>query len=399
MKKTKILLSFAMMCLSVAVLCIGILAVNSATYDITGYMSYNKIDGVALVNTRVYKVSGDAHTTTELETTCNTFSTKSFEEIERISSPYYIQTQKLDSKPLINTKNGETTATSTTKVNITYGAIDSGVDYYTYYVVIEIKNVSTDYNYTMYTYIDKILESNISNVFGTSQTENNKVEINRGKYVNIVLGFSYKGTTTTAETVTYTLNIDYSQKYNLKLENSGTYWYTELGTLSDGTTPIRWRLVYDGIRKYEYSETNPVISPSAIFVQETYTTTMVFTDDKYYETPYSSSSLRTHVNKLSNFGLETTPEYVDARNGNTFQPLTKAQIESYFSSNNDRVWKPYNYESGETTLEWWSSSYYYKTWAVGDPSYYPYYVNGSGELGYTSSSLYTCGVRAAFQLV
>ena len=208
MKKLKLSLSICMMCLCVAVLCMGILAASSATYSITGKISYNMIDGVALVNTRVYKVAGTT-SASDLSTACTNLSSKSFEEIERDTSTYYILSQKLDSQPLINTSN-ETSSSKTTSVNIVYGAVDSGVEYYTYYVVIEIKNVSTDTGYVLNSYLDTLATSEISEIVSNANGSTNIVTIKSGEFSNIVIGFSYKGDDKTKiDEFKWTLNVEY----------------------------------------------------------------------------------------------------------------------------------------------------------------------------------------------
>ena len=238
MKKVKLFLSLCMMCLSVAVLCMGILAANSATYNITGNMSYNMIDGVALVNTRVYKVAGTT-SASDLSTACTNLSSKSFEEIERDTSTYYILSQKLDSQPLINTSSS-TYSSKTTSVDIVYGAVDSGVEYYTYYVVIEIKNVSTNTDYVLTAYLSALGTSTISNIASNANGSSNAVEIESGAYSNIVIGLSYTGTTTTAETFNYTLNVSYEEMV-LELVD----FYLELGQVSPtDKTKLKWKLVY-----------------------------------------------------------------------------------------------------------------------------------------------------------
>lgn len=76
MKKLKLILSVCLMCLSVAVLCMGILAYNSATYKITGSMTYNMTADLAMINTRVYRVAGQLskdELTTAIDGTTSSF--------------------------------------------------------------------------------------------------------------------------------------------------------------------------------------------------------------------------------------------------------------------------------------------------------------------------------------
>ena len=55
MKKLKLVMSIATMCLAIAVLCFGVLAATSVTYTIQGTISYDVEDVYVDVNTTVYK--------------------------------------------------------------------------------------------------------------------------------------------------------------------------------------------------------------------------------------------------------------------------------------------------------------------------------------------------------
>ena len=384
MKKTKLFLSLCMMCLCVAVLCMGILAASSATYNINGNISYNMIDGVALVNTRVYKVAGTT-TESDLSTKCTELSSKSFEEIERISDPYYILSQKLDSQPLINTSS-ETSSSSTTSIDIKYGAIDSVIEYYTYYVVIAIKNVSTDTNYFLNAYFSTLGTSTISSIASNANGSSDIVEIKSGAYSNIVIGLSYTGTTTTAETFNYTLNVSYNKRHefndllaNYTDENNNNYWYVALGTLSDGTA-IRWRVVsLDGTNKYTYTSTKPTVRTGTVFLQETYLGSAVSFGSSDGNN-YYNSSIRTTINTLSTWNIQQesdistlitkrnitsitdgTDPPITAYSGTTddyFWLLSKDEVDAFmateasvYQGNTDRIWTPHNYGSA---VSWWT---------------------------------------------
>ena len=244
MKKVKLFLSLCMMCLSIAVLCMGILAANSATYNITGNMSYNMIDGVALVNTRVYKVAG---TESDLSTKCTELSSKSFEEIERDTSTYYILSQKLDSQPLINTSSGETTYSSNKKdVKIVYGAVDSGVVYYTYYVVIQIRNMSTDKSYVLNAYLETVTTPTKSNVV-VNATSDNVVWITSGNYSNIIVALTYNGTSTDKDedSFSYNLTVKHVDEW-VEKTFSGTYYGTTYSRTLKVWEGMTWSFIFAG---------------------------------------------------------------------------------------------------------------------------------------------------------
>ena len=442
------------MCLSVAVLCMGILAANSATYNITGNMSYNMIDGVALVNTRVYKVAGTT-SASDLSTACTNLSSKSFEEIERDTSTYYILSQKLDSQPLINTSSS-TYSSKTTSVDIVYGAVDSGVEYYTYYIVIEIKNVSADTGYVLNAYLSTLSTSTISNIASNANGSSNAVEIESGEYSNIVIGLSYTGTTTTAETFNYTLNMSYEEIRNPVKSllstytdaNGDNYWGVELGQVSSSdTTKLKWRLVsLNGTSAYTYSTTTPTVGSGSVFVQETaLTNNSVEWGSSYSNTNYfTESTLRTSIKNGGLFNLSDTEKdyltsgYIKARtlddiswsckeyDTSTFTyPYTDSSHTALTSSSKgtDYFWlmsvdeaclyfndplqsstsSEYNY--CHTNIQWKPSGSGVSFW-LRSPCYliYGYYYYDIVTCVYSDVSFnvdcadFTYGVRAAFQL-
>ena len=187
MKKLKLSLSICMMCLCVAVLCMGILAASSATYNINGNISYNMIDGIALVNTRVYKVA-EQKTTAELQTAIDDtgLSSMTFETIEQTSG--YILSQKLDTKATLS-ENATQAEISSGSINITFGATDSSVYYYTYYIVINITNLSSEKNLSA-TLTDNTTYTSVNYYTNTSQ-----ISIAKGETKNLVIGLSLSDTT------------------------------------------------------------------------------------------------------------------------------------------------------------------------------------------------------------
>ena len=209
MKKLKLSLSICMMCLCLAVLCMGILAVSSVSYQINGNISYNMIDGIALVNTRVYKIA-DQKTTTELETTATTLSTMTFEAIESSTDLGFILSQKLDTKATLS--NGATSdEISAGSINIGFGATDSSVYYYTFYIVINITNLSSEGKLSA-TLTDNTTYTNVNNYILSSQTG-----ISKGDTKNIVIGLSLSDTTVES------VNIDMAYSLSIEFKNVGLF--------------------------------------------------------------------------------------------------------------------------------------------------------------------------------
>ena len=209
MKKLKLSLSICMMCLCVAVLCMGILVASSATYNINGNISYNMIDGIALVNTRVYKVA-EQKTTAELQTAIDGtgLSSMTFETIEQTSG--YILSQKLDTKATLS-ENATQAEISSGSINITFGATDSSVYYYTYYIVINITNLSSEKTLSA-TLTDDTTYTSVNYYTNTSQSS-----IAKGETKNIVIGLSLSDTTVES------LSVDIKYILDIEINTLGSF--------------------------------------------------------------------------------------------------------------------------------------------------------------------------------
>ena len=305
--RTKMLMLLSLMFLSIAVLCMGVLAAESATYNIAGNISYNMVDYVARINTRVYKVEGQTNET-GLATGINTLATMTFEQIEKsTTTPYYILSQKLDTGAI--TRTSDTTTNITGNVNIEYGAVDSSVEYYTFYVVINIKEITG--NYLLSASLNETISSSTTSYKKSNQSQS---AIEKSNTQNIVIGFSLKSTTANStESFSYTLTVEaYSQtsatfgSTKIYTDESIDYWYIKLGTTSSGED-IRWKLVStDGTSKYVYdASTTPShsdLAGKAIFVQQSVSGGAVAfaasNNNNYY-----NSDIRTNINTLSNWNL------------------------------------------------------------------------------------------------
>ena len=347
--KSKILMLLSLMFLSIAVLCMGVLAAESATYNIAGNISYNMVDYVARINTRVYKVEGQTDET-GLATGVNTLATMTFEQIEKsTTTPYYILSQKLDTGAI--TRTSDTTTEITKSVEIEYGAVDSSVEYYTFYIVINIKEVTGDY----------LLSASLNETISSSTTSYKKSNqsqsgIEKSNTQNIVIGFSLKSTTANStESFSYTLTVEaYSQtsatfgSTKIYTDESIDYWYIKLGTTSSGED-IRWKLVStDGTSKYVYdASTTPSYSDlagKAIFVQETAVgSTLAF--DSSSSQNYYNSSIRTSIKDGSYFNLTSTNDlsFVKARK---IDSINYWKFQSYDSKTGSYL----AYDSSKTAL-------------------------------------------------
>ena len=260
------------MCLSVAVLCMGVLAYNSATYKITGSMTYNMTADLAKINTRVYRVA-EKLTESELKTAIDgtTSATglvgKTYAQIESDTS--YVVHQKLTTLNAISSSSTEETYSSDS-ISMTFGELDKEDEcYYTYYIVISVVNKSTDGTLTATLSTTIETDSTFYRYTNTTQTS-----ISNTDTKNIVIGISkIDDTTITQSDFTYEIIVSYVEKEDwpieLKTDTENSCWYVELGTYNN--SPVKWRLVstngtsactFDSSTKPKYTD----LKGKAVFV-------------------------------------------------------------------------------------------------------------------------------------
>ena len=249
MKKFKLAISIATMCLAIMVLCFGVYSATNVTYTIGGSISYEVTDVFVEISTKVYSVAGQT-TESDLSTNVNDLASKTFTELDAQDSGYTL-------KQTLQTF----TTDGTTQDNKNFDAKDStdeskGVeinfnDAYTYYVVVNIKNLSPSKNVFAYISNAITLGEDANTIFVTN---NNQDNIAQGETKNIVLGFSLENKMQSiANGVTFSCPIKVDYKGQEKHEdtiNGMTFVFDE----SKKTATIK---------KYTGNETKVVI-PSTI---------------------------------------------------------------------------------------------------------------------------------------
>ena len=218
MKKFKLFMSIATMCLALAVLCFGVFSATQVSYNIGGSISYEVNDVFVKITTNVYKVAGnDPKSKTEMESDISELKTK---ELSSIDTTKYIPSQVdlgvYDSSKEIS----ETNINSATGINIVYGKDTQGTAYYTYYIVINVENLSTRTD--VCAHIEDKTTSDTNSIKATNTYINNITSANETK--NIVIGYSLKDKTTSIDSIkfNYTLTASFeayeeiSEPYNYK---------------------------------------------------------------------------------------------------------------------------------------------------------------------------------------
>ena len=295
MKKLKLFLSICAICLSISVFCLGVYAAQTVTYTIGGTVSYTVKDAFVKINTKVYKVSGK-QTTDTMQTNIDTLVSTAFSSIDTTT---YI----LDNSNTIAEYDTTSGDTASREVNIT---IDN--TYMTYYIVINIENLSSR------NVCAKLTD-------GTTYTNLNTA----GKYIqndiakdttrNLVVAFSLNDNkTSTTVTINYSVEVGYNEYIimafgNVALKNDKTnkYYYVELGQVSSSdTTKLKWRLVsLKGTSVYTYSTETPTVGSGSVFVQETALTnnSVAWGSSSSNTNYFTESTLRTSIKGGSLFNL------------------------------------------------------------------------------------------------
>jgi hypothetical protein len=353
--KSKILMVLTLLCLSIVILCFGVLSATSVNYTINGTINYNA-DGVYV------KINVSVYTIAENQTKATVISTvKSMESIDvnqsslSISDKTYSRTQKLSEYSSLNTDETYTQKDGFTLNYGTYGA---------YYIVINIKNLSVLRNVSAY--ITENVKAD-ENVIKTTNVYQNDISSTQTK--NIVLAYSIRdgSVSVSDQSVNYTINVSYD-KYvdnSPKIQRNSTYsyYYITLGKKesTDTSENIKWKLVsLDDVTAYEYSSTDNFemrYLSGAVFVQDTYV-------DKKYQFDACDDTSRSDY---SNYYKSDIRQIV--RDPATWN-VTESRISSFIEKRNITEITSYNGSvtyTGTTDDYFWLISKKESGWGTSEP--------------------------------
>ena len=343
MKKTKLLLSLAMMCLSIAVLCFGVLAATSVTYSISGTISYEVKDVFVKINTSVYAIAEQQDKATVI-TTVKAMESVSQASSLTINSKTYTRTQEMVEYDSSNATTDPATHTAQTSesegVKIVYGG-DKG--YYTYYIVINIQNLSSSKA------VDAIITDNTTAELNSIKTTNlyqNNIASTQAK--NIVIAYSIKDKTSSIDSadINYSLKVsyedtDYTDPITVTSDTTNNYYYVTLGMYD--SSPIRWKLVsLDGVSKYTYDTSDNFEArylSDAVFLQQSVSGgTVAF--DASSSNNYYDSDIRTNINTLVNWNLTESgvSSLISKRNITGIEMYNVDGTYDYTGTTNDYFW-------------------------------------------------------------
>ena len=419
MKKGKLLLSLSLMSLAIAILCFGVLSAVTVNYGISGNITYSIQDVFVKINTRVYKVAAQQ----DKKTVIANVKTLETTPLASISTSTYTLSQTMVEYDSTNadtkTVTHQAKDSSGNTVQITYG------DYYTYYIVINIQNLTSAKG--VYAYLTDNTTGDTNSVKTTNLYQN---DIKSTETKNIVIAYSIKDKTSevTSVALEYSLKVsyedtDYTDPITITNDKTNSYYYVTLGkTASTETTPnIRWKLVsLDGMNKYTYDKDDNFETrylSDAIFLQQSVSGGTVAFDAASTDYPngynnYYESDIRTNINTLSSWNLTESDvsTLISKRNITGIEAygvdgtyMYKGKTDDYFwllsddevktflgTTGTDRKWIPDGNTSG--VVFWLRSPYSGLTSTV-------YGVESGGDFNYYGA-FWQSGlrVRAAFQL-
>ena len=233
MKKLKLLISISTLCLAITVLCFGVFSAVKVSYSIGGTINYEIEDVFVKIKTKVYK-SQVQRSTEELQSDVNTLAKTSLGSID--SNKNYTVSQEIDEFDSF-TSNQESNSVS--GINIAFGR-NGGVSYYSYYIVINVENLSTLTN--VYAVLGSNKDLDNSNLVVTSQTFQENI-LNGTTNRNVVIAYSVVNLAQGIDlSFDYTLSVKFGtlQNNNVTLDANG-------GTLTQTSSQAIYKSMYGSL--------------------------------------------------------------------------------------------------------------------------------------------------------
>ena len=214
MKKSKLIMSIATLCLAIAVLCFGVYAVQTVNYSLSGNITYEVTDAFVEVQTKLYK-STSYLTSAQLGQKVNEIAESNF-----TTAPAGLTL--VDTSALANSTSGTLTPYSKTDLSF---STQAGSECYAYFFVTNIKNMSSEQN------VWAVMEDNLTSPTNTVQINNGLQQTidTAGKNMVIGVGLDNPGNSIPADTSAFSYGIKIgvgdlaTQDFNLaKLDINGS---------------------------------------------------------------------------------------------------------------------------------------------------------------------------------
>ena len=191
------------MCLSIAVLCFGVLAATNVKYGINGTISYTVSDAYVNITTKVYTSNAQTNSADTLKTYANKFVN---EIPTMLGTGLTVAHQtsydgKFDFNSLTGTLGTNDTYSSTDKIEMAFGSGTTNV--YSMYIVVNIKNLADS---TVYTHMSNFT-NDITNVVGACTDNDLRVFKTDESGIAIVVACSLADKTQSVETSDFSFSL------------------------------------------------------------------------------------------------------------------------------------------------------------------------------------------------
>ena len=214
-RKTKLFFSLASLCFSLAVLCFGVYSAMSVSYSISGSVSYEVTDAFVDITTTVYSSNAIATTDEELLSLANEFVNTIPSSIGDNKTVTHVSEYDdvFDFNTLTGTLDENNGYTPETSLDLTFGTTEN---VYTYFVVVNIKNLADNVVYTKISNMTDNVEG-----LGLIATDSNlRIFSDQESGQSIVFGYAISDLTKSQDNTPITFSIE--------ITSQAPYTYAEL---------------------------------------------------------------------------------------------------------------------------------------------------------------------------
>ena len=202
-RKTKLFFSLASLCFSIAVLCFGVYSAMSVSYSISGSVSYEVTDAFVDITTTVYSSNAIATTDEELLSLANKFVNTIPSTIGDNKTVTHVTEYDdvFDFNTLTGTLDENNGYTPETSLDLTFGTTEN---VYTYFVVVNIKNLADNVVYTKISNMTDNVEG-----LGLIATDSNlRIFSDQESGQSIVFGYAISDLTKSQDNTPITFSIE-----------------------------------------------------------------------------------------------------------------------------------------------------------------------------------------------
>ena len=207
MKKLKLLFSISTLCFALAVLCFGVFAATSVTYSVGGSITYKVEDVFVNITTKIYSSNAMAVSPDELKAFANQFvndvPTKLNETYTVNQLTQYSNIYDFDSTTNTLDETNSYKPTNNNPLNLNFS---STTDEYSFYIVVNIKNLADS---TIYTNVN-LFSDNLTNVISNHTDSNLRIYKSEENGQSIVFAYSLQNKANGIDGIDFNFSLEMS---------------------------------------------------------------------------------------------------------------------------------------------------------------------------------------------